>query len=161
MFWPESRMRMSTVGFEHVFKLAVRISLDGLDLTVSSLPVLALLKIAAFSDRPERKKDLADFRWLLERYEAENDDRLYSDPVLDAQIEFDAAPAFLLGLDLGTICTSSDAQLVRTFLEAIGEEGHAWIALLGPVLLDRERQEQDLRKKLDAFKQGFQTAGSQ
>src|SRR5271167_4113409 len=78
LIWPESQFSMSLVGFDHVFTEAQAIKVnDSLTVNVAPVPVLALLKIVAFLDRPyERERDLDDLRGILSQY-GEGSDRLF------------------------------------------------------------------------------------
>jgi len=84
---------------------------------VAPPPVVALLKIVAYTDDPfRRRKDLDDLKWLLRHYEA-GSDRIFGDGVLAANLEdFEYANAFLLGSDLGSIATNDDDEIVNGFL---------------------------------------------
>jgi predicted nucleotidyltransferase len=115
--WPGSGMRMSLVGFDHAFVDAVEYRLSS-DLTASvvSLPTLALLKIVAYLENPyEREKDLADFAALLSRFEPDDEKRFAAD-VLDAGMDYDAVPAYLIGKDLAALCSGEETTLVAKLL---------------------------------------------
>ena len=116
--WPESQFTMSLVGFDHVFARSVTISFaPGLRFKVAPPPVVALLKMVAYTDDPfRRRKDLDDLRWLLRHYEA-GSDRIFGDDVFAADLEdFECTNAFLLGSDVGAIATSDDDEIVNVFL---------------------------------------------
>ena len=84
---------------------------------VAPPPVIALLKIVAYTEDPNRRrKDLDDLKSLLCRYEAESD-RIFGDDVFAAELDdIEYANAFLLGLDVGAIVTGDDAEIVSGFL---------------------------------------------
>jgi predicted nucleotidyltransferase len=156
--WPESQFAMSLVGFEHVFTRSVPISFAAsVRFKVAPPPVIALLKIVAYTENPHsRQKDLEDLGSLLRRYEAESD-RIFGDDVFAAELEdFEYANAFLLGADVGAIATDEDAGIVQGFLnkrqmssEEVAE-------------LDRDdlQQSEALRfhMQLQAFKMGFNSS---
>ena len=122
-------------------------------------PVIALLKIVAYTEDPyRRRKDLDDLKSLLRYYEAESD-RIFGDDVFTAELaDVEYTNAFLLGSDVGAIATDEDAEIVKGFLskhrmsEAALEE------------LDRDdlQQRDTLRfhMQLTAFEIGF-NAGRQ
>ncbi|HTV83265.1 MAG TPA: nucleotidyl transferase AbiEii/AbiGii toxin family protein [Acidobacteriaceae bacterium] len=115
--WPESQMTMSLVGFEHVFRNATPYAFAP-DLTLSVIPpvVLALLKMLAFlDDTHRREKDLHDIRDIFRLYAADTD-REFSDEVFDANLsDVSLAPAFVLGLDLRSICSPEELALIERF----------------------------------------------
>jgi predicted nucleotidyltransferase len=124
--WPASDFEMSLVGFEHVFTRAQLVSFaDGVQYRVAPPPVIALLKIVAFmDDRHRREKDLVDIAELFRHYEAASD-RIFSDLVLAADLEdIEDANAFLLGLDVGSMATDDEIEIVRDFvgIQSMGEE---------------------------------------
>lgn len=122
--WPRGETRMSVVGFEHVFRDAVRRELaPGLEVRIVPPPVLALLKIISYMDRPYiPQKDLGDLVSLMLRYE-EDGDRRFGDVVLDGGVLFDDAGAYLLGRDLHALCAAEDAEdeveVVERFLRHV------------------------------------------
>lgn len=119
--WEESELTMNLAGFDHVFlhSKPLRIA-PGLMVNVVLAPVLILLKMAAYLDRPhERRRDLDDIAEILERYEVD-EDRIYSDEVYDAgELDFDAIRAFLLGRDLRSIALPRDERIVDSFLRRV------------------------------------------
>ena len=164
VIWPESRMRMSVVGFDHAFSEAEECEIaPGLRMKVVPLLVLTLLKIVSYLDRPpERERDIRDIGELFNRYESENDERRFSDEVVEYQINFDSVGAFLLGFDLARICSPTEQQVVRTFVDEIRNErsqGYTFLRRARVGLFDEdERRERDLREQVLAFAEGFERA---
>jgi predicted nucleotidyltransferase len=116
--WPMSQKVMSLVGFDHVFDKSTPVEfVAGLSFRVAPLPVIAFLKIVAFTEAPSRRKrDLDDLKALLQRYEYESD-RIFGDEVFGADLEdVEFASAFLLGVDIGTLVTDDEADVVHEFL---------------------------------------------
>lgn len=147
LVWPESQMQMSVVGFSHVFtKAEEREIAPALRMKVIPIPVLTLLKIASYLDRP------------TERYETDNYDRLFSDDVVAAGISFDCAGAFLLGLDLGRICSLGEQQVVAGFVDELRNEASRGYAFLRRTRIgflgDSDYRERDLRAQITAFAEG-------
>lgn len=160
--WPESQMRMSVVGFDHVFdKAQWREVAPGLNMKVVPLSVLTLLKIVSYLDRPaERERDIRDFGVLLKRYELENDERRFSDEIIEGQIDYDSAGAFLLGIDLGVLCSETERAVVERFIAEIQEAttqayGFLRRASIGFLDDDRDSREEQLKSQLAAFARGF------
>jgi len=155
MVWPESEFAMSLVGFDHVFTRAVEIDLGAnVRFGVAPPPVVALLKIVAYMDDPQRRrKDLQDLGILFRTYE-EKSDRIFSDEVFAAQLEdIGDAGAFLLGVDIGTFAKHEDVAIVHKFLDSVqlspGERTG-----LDPDDL-RQRETLRLQQQLRAFSKGF------
>jgi predicted nucleotidyltransferase len=126
---------------------------------VAPPPVVALLKIVAYTEDPyRRQKDLDDLRSLLRRYEAESD-RIFDDDVFAAELEdIEYANAFLVGSDVGAIATDDDAKIVHAFLTK-----HRFSAAELADLDPDDLQERDVFRfhtQLEAFEKGF-TAGRQ
>lgn len=120
--WPKSGLTMSLAGFQHVFSDAVDVDVgQGFHFRVVPPCVQALLKIGSFLDDPYgRRKDLLDFRRLLQVYEATGE-RIFSDPVFEADLaDIDLASAFLLGYDLRAIMKPPDRELIDRFLVKVG-----------------------------------------
>jgi len=154
--WPDSQFTMSLVGFDHVFSRGEPVNFaDGLELKVIPPAVLMLLKVVAFMDDQNRRaKDLPDIRSLMARYEADSE-RLFSDAVLDAKLQDSGlANAFLLGLDLFSLCTDQEKQVVRRFLTALDEAKPAWMNFVRSGV--GNRTEEAARVQLTAFKKGFE-----
>lgn len=109
---------MSLVGFQHVFARSVLISFaPDVQFNVAPPPVIALLKIVAYSEDPNRRrKDLEDLKSLLRHYE-ENSDRTFGDNVFAAELrDYEHTNAFLLGSDVGVIATDEDLDVLNRFL---------------------------------------------
>jgi len=127
---------------------------DGTPLRVAPIPVIAILKMASFLDRPhDRQRDLADIGWMLHTYVDGLDDRRF-DARFDALgIEYVEGSAFLLGEDLSSIVAPTHESLVERFLAAIGSGWLDVFAIRGP---DAWRRSPDLAARhLRAFRTGF------
>lgn len=158
--WPESQMQMSVVGFDHVFsKSEQRDIAPGLRMKVIPVPVLSLLKIVSYLDRPtERERDVRDLGELFNRYELDNDERRFSDEVIEAQITFESSGAFLLGFDLGKICTQSEKQVVNGFVAELKDETSRAYGFLRRARIgffeDNENGERDLKAQILLLRTG-------
>jgi predicted nucleotidyltransferase len=123
---------------------------------VAPPPVVAVLKMVSFSDRPAaRERDLEDIGHLLDAY-VDGDSLLDRwDEAFDCG-EFDLAPAYLLGLDMARIVASgTHKDTIQTFLERVGPEGahHATMVRVGPARWRTETRA--LERRLQAFRQGL------
>lgn len=162
VIWPDSQMRMSVVGFDHVFSKAEELEVrPGLRMKVIPVPVLTLLKIVSYLDRPaERERDIRDIGELLKRYEAEADERRFSDEIIERQVAYDSAGAFLLGMDLGSICSATEQTVVEAFVNQLGDETSRAYAFLkrsrmGLFAEEEDAREKELKSQIVSFLQGF------
>jgi predicted nucleotidyltransferase len=157
--WPGTGFEMSLVGFQHVFTRCSPVEIaPGVLLQVASVPVIILLKMVAYLDRPfERADDLKDIAQVVPNYLAADDERRWTDEVFAAGVDFDGASAFVLGRDLHGLLDAEEAATVRTFLarardEADGAGTQRRLVEAGPV---RWRQEPEtFFKELGAFEVG-------
>jgi predicted nucleotidyltransferase len=153
--WPSGHV-MSLAGMDLAFVHAIAHDLGaGHRVRVAPPAVVTVLKMAAHGDRPtERERDLGDIAYLLDVYVEADSNRRWDEA---AAIEYDLAPAFLLGLDLGRLAGESHRALVAQFLDRVGDPDsvhHAQMERLGPHSWRGE--EEALRRRLDAFRQGFE-----
>jgi predicted nucleotidyltransferase len=125
-------------GFRHVVPQAVPTAIeDGPTLPLAPLPLYALLKLVAFSDR-RAPKDLGGVLHCLEHY-LEDDERRYGVEFDGAGVPYDYTCAHLLGLDARPLLDESISQTIRGVLDlfdepdaqvvgiAVGERGRAWV----------------------------------
>jgi hypothetical protein len=72
--WPRTGHRMSLLGLRLAFERGVPVAVaPDLSIKVAPVPVLTVLKIVAYEDRPtERERDLADLAYILTEYEPED-----------------------------------------------------------------------------------------
>ena len=85
-------------GLDAVIPHAMPTTIDGgLTLPLAPLPLFALLKLVAFSDR-QQAKDLAGVWHCLQHY-AEHDDRRYGLEHAGEPVPYEFTSAYLLGLD--------------------------------------------------------------
>lgn len=111
----EAGMVLNMAGFSQVVPNATWVTLDeGLTLPITPLPLYALLKFTAFSDR-KQPKDLASVLHCLEHY--------FEDDVRQSEAEYDGravpyeyASAYLLGFDGRPYLDSSLAAVVGAVL---------------------------------------------
>jgi predicted nucleotidyltransferase len=157
--WPNSQSTMSLEGFDHAFSEAQLVNVaDDLMLPVISPVVLMLLKIIAFMDDPQRRgKDLPHIRALLSRYEADSD-RVFTEAITNAGLDYSLASAFLLGLDLRDLCTEEETEVVRRFIALVGDEDKPpWWAFVKASHRSGEQEEEVAREQLRTFSDAFLT----
>lgn len=128
---------------------------DRREIAVATVPVIVLLKMAAFGDRPfERERDLTDIGHILERY-LEKDDRCFGEAALEARVDFAHVSAFLCGQDVGAIVqTAAHRELIERFLEFVSSGSthfYQWLRL-GPL-----HEEEALTDRMLAFTLGLAT----
>lgn len=157
--WPKSEFAMSLVGFDHAFSEARPVTVaEDLVLRVVPPVILMLLKVIAFIDDPQRRhKDLFHIRALLSKYQADSD-RVFTEAITDAGLEYSLASAFLLGLDLRELCTEEEMELVRRFVALVSDEDKsAWWAFVKASPRSSERDEEAARAQLRTFSEAFST----
>ena len=122
---PEHEIIMSMVGFKEAFEysITVRLSSDPvLDIKLSPLPGLAIMKLISWKDKyPERKRDAGDLLLIMSEYEeAGNSERLYGEelPLLQEE-DFDARMAGirLLGRDMAKISDPQTFRIIKSILD--------------------------------------------
>lgn len=103
-------------GFRHVVPHAIEASVEGgPTLPLAPLPLYALLKLVAFSDR-KAAKDLAGVLHCLEHY-LESDDRRYGLEYGDGGVPYEYTCAHLLGLDGRAFLDSAMSRTVSVVLD--------------------------------------------
>lgn len=103
-------------GFRHVIPNSVPTTIEeGLILPLAPLPLYAVLKLVAFSDR-RAPKDLGGVLHCLEYY-LEDDERRYGIDFEGSGIPYDYTGAHLLGLDSRPFLDDSVAAIVTAVLE--------------------------------------------
>ena len=116
-------MKMSLVGFEHVFADSANVWIaPELTVKIASLPVVTLLKIAAYLDNPyDREKDVEDLAAILARHEPEQA-RRFSDEIVMRHLNYEAVGAYWIGKDLRALCSMEEKTLVDHFISQLSEE---------------------------------------
>ena len=119
-----SGQEMSLLGFRHAFSSVSRLEMaPDLTIDVASVPVITLLKIVAYQERPhDRRKDLGDIAFALEHYASDDDQRRYSDEVLEAGVRYEEVSPYLLGHDLARLVNEAEGRSLMTFVSlAMGQ----------------------------------------
>ena len=127
---------LSTFGLREVHKSAVEISLDeDLNLTVSTFPGICILKLIAYSDRPdERAKDIEDINFIIEKYADMNLEYICNEHYDIMSNNWDEnLSARVLGRDMKKIM-KNDESLMNRILDilnlSINDNHNSKIALL-------------------------------
>lgn len=157
--WPESGNEMSLVGFDYVFTKSKPIRLNqSLTINVVEPIVLLFLKIVAFMENQEvRAKDLLDIRAILSLYEGENEERLFSAQIFDAELsDIKWASAYLAGGDLRALITTPERDIVISFMQSLLVGSNVWHRFRESALLLDDRSEEAARAQLSAFAQGME-----
>ncbi len=159
LVWP-SGFKMNLTGFRLVFSEAVPLDLaPGLQIQVAPLPVIALLKMVAWLDRPaERQRDLADLAHLLDEFVDPHDDAFFGPEVTEQQVDYEQVSAYLLGREVGKLVDDDERALVERFIERLlTDEGlRALMARLGPRSWDGDAVA--LVPRVEAFRRGFRAS---
>ena len=120
---PEEDIVMRVAGFSDGLESSVLVRL-GKDLVVPvvNLPALLVLKLFAWLDPKQEKRDAADIHTLLKEYgDAGNEDRLYGEAVtiLEAEgYDFEIAGARLLCRDAAAVISEDTRSRAREILES-------------------------------------------
>lgn len=159
--WPLSGFRMSLVGVRLAFSESLCVPVaDDFEIPVASAPVIAILKMTAYLDRPaDRAKDLGDIGHVLEHYVTPDDDRRYSDDVLDRELDFDDVGAFLLGRDVVAVAQEPERRVVRAFIDRArsgGDQSATQARLLQQGPSNWGRDPHVMESRLKAFELGLQ-----
>ena len=116
----EEGLVFNMAGFDQVVPNAIPISIEGgLTLPLAPLPLYALLKLVAFSDR-KQPKDLAGVLHCLEHY-LEDDDRRYGVDHDGEGVPYEYTCAYLLGVDARRFLDAPLTQAVTTVLDLFAE----------------------------------------
>jgi predicted nucleotidyltransferase len=153
LIWPETGHRMNMAGFALALAAETALLDSELSIGLPSVPVIALLKMAAYLDRPyEREKDLKDLAHILNEYPPIRDDRLFSDEMFERNLDAFQAQAFVLGSELAKVCVKADREIVAKFLETTDEDTHfSRFVNQSPWRNDEDQ----LKRKLGALLDGF------
>ncbi|MEO8682371.1 MAG: hypothetical protein ABI665_25205 [Vicinamibacterales bacterium] len=131
---PDGRLRLedgvvfNMAGFSHVVPNAVSTPIEGgPSLPLAPLPLYALLKLVAFSDR-KAAKDLGGVLHCLEHY-LEDDERRYGADHDGEGVPFEYTCAYLLGVDGQRFLDAALSNTVRPVLGRFDEPGAAVVGI--------------------------------
>jgi predicted nucleotidyltransferase len=165
---PEYAIVMNALGFEEAFQHAVRVRLTpDLEVRVSSLAGLALMKLIAWDDRRENS-DAKDLRFIISNYlQAGNEERVYGNKsehsdLLDDEkfVSVELTSARLLGRDVGMLLTDQSRQaVIRILEEQTADDGSfALVAAMTGGALDADEAFERALHELKMFMQGISDA---
>lgn len=144
---------LSTFGFKEAHKSAVKVSIDeDLNLTVSTFPGICILKLIAYSDRPdERAKDIEDINFIIEKY-AEMNVEYVSNEHYDILSKGwnENLSARVIGRDMGKIMKNDEAlksKILDILNSSIKDNHNSKIALLM-----MSGHDKTLEQKIDVLK---------
>jgi predicted nucleotidyltransferase len=112
---------MSLVGLDLALVHVMVVPLDGTaDLDVATVPVIAVLKMASWLDRPaERERDLDDLAHILDDYLEPDDLRRWDDDLIESGLPHEDQSAFALGQDIARIVLAPHLTVIDSFLAAV------------------------------------------
>lgn len=158
---------MVVVGLQDACDHAFETSLaGGTPIRCVSVPGLVLLKFIAYPDR--RRKDPAKsqddardvFFWLQHYASGEENERRYEILMLGLRdVQFDAAGAAVVGIDVARIASPAAHERVAPFVEEVlSASEHPFVSALLPRTFDWEEQEREQSRVLrliEAFRAGY------
>jgi predicted nucleotidyltransferase len=123
---PEEDFVMQVAGFSDGMESSVPVRLaEDLVVRVVSIPTLLVLKLFAWLDRKQEKRDAPDIYTLLKDYgDAGNEDRLFGEAlnILEAEAyDVEIAGARLLGRDAAAVISADTRGRVRDILASDGQ----------------------------------------
>jgi len=131
---PDGSFKMSVAGFEECYRESISVKLaehPDVVVPVVSLAGLAILKLIAWDDNPERRrKDAPDLFFITQNYlDAGNVDRLFNEAmdIVEAEnYDYDLGSAQFLGRDMSKISSTSTKAILIEILkrESQRAQGH-------------------------------------
>ncbi len=159
LVWPDTGARMNLAGFELLAENSVALGDRGLtNVFVPAPAVVAVLKMAAWLDRPEaRRRDLVDLAHLFDQYIDPLDERMFVGEAAERGLFGEDASIFLLGLDIGRLDTPATGPLVHRFLTRLRTHAPSLVAIVQrwPMVDDEE----DVLRRLAHLERGLATGG--
>ena len=121
---PENKVVMSVIGFNEVYINSTLARLQNspmLEVKISTLPGLAILKLLAWNDNfPKRSRDAEDLLFIMMKYEyTEIEDKLYKSELKlleDEDFDNQIAGIVLLGKEMRMICTDKTVKHLKKIL---------------------------------------------
>ncbi len=122
LIWPSGRA-FNLTGVRLAIGRAERVRVaEDLTVDVAPLPVITLLKMIAYLDRPDRLADLGD---IAQAFDAVTDEDRYDDRAIDLGLDFNSeAGPFVLARRLLPL-EPRELAAARRFVELVRDDGHA------------------------------------
>jgi predicted nucleotidyltransferase len=157
---------LSVVGFDLAFIETDLITIQaGLTVPVPRLPVLILLKMVAWLERPhERRKDLGDIVFIWDSALSEDDDRRWepSHPVVAAALDYGDQSAFFCGWQLGQVARPEHLHWAKRFIDTMRDsEAGEFAQLVSASRYAGDDVEARLRSRLTAFERALEIGAAQ
>lgn len=163
LVWPPRGERvLTTLGFEAALGSAVRVQLkEGPVVRIASLPMLAVLKLVAWSERKrETPRDAEDLALLLQGYGDTDDALLYdahADLLDEADFDLRTASARMLGRDAATLLKQHAREETSVLFHKVlaEQEGHpSGESPLALAMSPHSETLDEMQRLLRAFHQG-------
>lgn len=156
LVWPNTKEVMNLGGIRLALESPLSQIAPGLSIAIASVPVIVILKMAAYLDRPAaRTKDLQDLAYILSEYPTNEDDRLYADDIFSNRLDDRQARAFVLGREIRGLVDEDDCEIVRRFLETISKGDAASTFATNSPWHRRDDREHQVALRLEALRRGF------
>jgi predicted nucleotidyltransferase len=164
--WPPGHeVVMNALGFGEAFEHSVRVRIaEDLEVRVSSLAGLALMKLIAWDDR-RFNRDARDLRLIMTCYlQAGNEERVFGErggqtDLLDDDkfVNVPLTGARLLGRDVGAILTEQSLKAVKRILaeQTAGGGGHPLVAAMIGGAFDIDEAYEEALRALEMFGLGI------
>ena len=128
ILFSQSGRTMNLAGFDLAIKQNVLLELEeGAAVAVATVPVIVVLKMAAWLDRPsERDRDLEDIAHVFNEYLDPSDLRRWDESMLETNLDFEEQGAFVLGRELAGIIDGHHRKVIASFVgkAAVEESAH-------------------------------------
>ncbi len=158
---------LSLIGFDLAFGSTEAMTLGDVDVLVPTLPVLLLLKMISWMDRPaDREKDLGDIALILANGLPDEDDRRWdgAHAVGQQKLDFESQSPFFIGWELGRVAEATHIHHIAVFLSRMEEDDGRNLATFlrraKDALVGRLTSEDELLEVIDAFKLGLEKGQS-
>lgn len=105
IIWSKTEQSMNLIGYKEALSFAEEININNVEIKVINIPAFVVLKIFAWGDRGDGKRntrDLEDIEFIFNKYE--DDGRVYSElqeELGSGKVDYIDANIYLLGRDIG------------------------------------------------------------
>ena len=156
----EPGMEMSLVGFDLLLTTTETVVLPGTGTTleIAGLPALAILKMVAWLDRPDRIKDLGDLARILSSCLVADDDRRFDPSSPLFQVEYSEQSAFFVGTEIRQRGSAHHVDIAQRFLTQLRRLDRAGFQQM---LRESALVGDDAEERLSALLESFERAISQ